>query len=390
MSFPSAFGSQLAAIMDVLAKAAVAEISKLVEDGGLQLRKEICRRDGEIQELRRSLKVMEEELCKAQEAILQKDKVDQETNTMYLEHRSGDSLWPPADGSNESLNIRLVVKPEPADEVDAMETKDDAVAAAVDFGAAQQEDSLWAASVAMPQHVQIFSSHAEQYSAPADADGSFDPQITAQEIIADCLNVPVKLETESSPTCMESIASESAQNEQFGHVSHPQFGQNKCLQAALQQVGPSPSMPHEQRPALSLHADDYRHHRNNLRAKRPTNVWRSSHKLFMCSVCNKGFLRLSQLEEHKASHQAVKPFRCLECGKSFTQKTRLKTHQSVHTGERPFSCKICGKMFSRQDNCLRHERFHSGTKPYSCKQCGKSFTVQGNLKIHQEIHRQGY
>ncbi|XP_029970105.1 zinc finger protein 571-like [Salarias fasciatus] len=389
MSFPGSFGSQLAAIMDVLAKAAVAEITKLVEDGGLVLRKEICRRDGEIQELRRSLKVMEEELCKAQEAILHKDKVDRETNTMYFEQRSADSLWQPPDGANESLNIRLVVKPEPTDEAAAMETKDD-TATAADFGAAP-EDPLWAASVAMPQHVQMFSSHAEQYPAPATADGSFDPQaITAQEIIADCLSVPVKLEAEGSSACMEGITPESAQSEQFRHVSHPQYSQDKCLQSALQQAGPSPAMPHEQRPALSLHTEDYRHHRNILRAKRPTNVWRSSHKLFMCSVCNKGFLRLSQLEEHKASHQAVKPFRCLECGKSFTQKTRLKTHQSVHTGERPFSCKICGKMFSRQDNCLRHERFHSGTKPYSCKQCGKSFTVQGNLKIHQEIHLQGY
>ncbi len=68
MSFPSSFGSQVAAIMDVLAKAAVAEITKLVEDGTVVLRLEMCRRDSEIQELKRSLKLMEVELCKAQEA----------------------------------------------------------------------------------------------------------------------------------------------------------------------------------------------------------------------------------------------------------------------------------------------------------------------------------
>lgn len=54
--------------MDVLAKAAVAEITKLVENGTVVLRMEMCRRDGEIQELKRSLKLMEIELCKAQEA----------------------------------------------------------------------------------------------------------------------------------------------------------------------------------------------------------------------------------------------------------------------------------------------------------------------------------
>lgn len=70
MSFPSSFGTQVAAIMDVLAKTAVAEITKLVENGTVVLRMEMCRRDSEIQELQRSLKLMEIELCKAQEAAM--------------------------------------------------------------------------------------------------------------------------------------------------------------------------------------------------------------------------------------------------------------------------------------------------------------------------------
>ena len=177
------------------------------------------------------------------------------------------------------------------------------------------------------------------------------------------------------PTCMGTTPSGYFHNEQLRHDSHPAVIQDECMQSASQLVEPPAAQPHAQR--------------FSFRAKRQMSMWRPNQKLFICSVCNKGFPRLSQLEEHKSSHQTLKPFRCLECGKSFTQKTRLKTHQSVHTGERPFSCVICGKMFSRQDNCLRHERFHSGLKPYSCRQCGKSFTVLGNLKIHQEIHLQG-
>lgn len=70
MSFSSSFASQVAAIMDMLAKAAVAEITKLVEEGGVVLRLELQRKDGEIQELKRSLNLMEAELCKAQEAAI--------------------------------------------------------------------------------------------------------------------------------------------------------------------------------------------------------------------------------------------------------------------------------------------------------------------------------
>uniref|UniRef100_A0A3B5B555 C2H2-type domain-containing protein n=1 Tax=Stegastes partitus TaxID=144197 RepID=A0A3B5B555_9TELE len=225
-----------------------------------------------------------------------------------------------------------------------------------------------------------------QYSAHRNTESLYNSSSTATEEIADNrLSVPIKVEVEVRPMCM--LNTESVHSEQFRRVSRPAVGQD--LLSASQQAGSSQTLPPAQRSTagmLTSNPEDHIHSRNSLRARRQMNVWRSNQKLFICSVCNKGFPRLTQLEEHKSTHQPFKPFRCLKCGKSFTQKTRLKTHQSVHTGERPFSCKICGKMFSRQDNCLRHERFHSGLKPYSCRQCGKSFTVLGNLKIHQEIH----
>lgn len=68
MSFASSLTAQIAAVVDSLSKAAVAEISQLVEEGSLVLRLEMCRKDAEIQELRRSLKRMEVDLCNAEEA----------------------------------------------------------------------------------------------------------------------------------------------------------------------------------------------------------------------------------------------------------------------------------------------------------------------------------
>ncbi|MEQ2170142.1 hypothetical protein GOODEAATRI_032307 [Goodea atripinnis] len=81
MSFPSAFGTQVAAIMDVLAKAAVAEITMLVEEGSVALRLEVSRRDSEIQELRSSMKRMETELQKAQEAAARRGTAEKQVQT---------------------------------------------------------------------------------------------------------------------------------------------------------------------------------------------------------------------------------------------------------------------------------------------------------------------
>ncbi|KAK9538514.1 hypothetical protein VZT92_003677 [Zoarces viviparus] len=423
MSFASSFAPQMAAIMDVLTKAAVAEITKLVEDGSVVLCLEMCRKDSEIQELKRSLKLMEVELCNAQEAaatcraaednreqtaagnqVLRGDKKhDQKTCAVYLEANSALSPCEPGPGTEESHDTRPAVKHEPADELATRETTDDATAPGICFEAAERDDPIWPppacsmfdeSSLAMQPHLQILPPQAEQYAAHRNTERSSNSSSTAAEEIADASSsVPIKVEVEIRPACMGSTTSESVHNERTRHASHPAVSRDQQgLQAALQQAGPSLAPPHAQTSAAKtsgLNTENPSLGTNNLRGKTLLNIWRTNQKAFICLVCNRGFPRMCQLEEHKACHQFYKPFRCLECGKSFTQKTRLKTHQSVHTGERPFSCKICGKMFSRQDNCTRHERFHGGLKPYRCGQCSKTFTVLGNLKIHEEVHQQG-
>ncbi|XP_034411395.1 zinc finger protein 629-like [Cyclopterus lumpus] len=400
MSFGGSFATQIAAIMDALAKAAVAEITQLVEDGGVVLRLEMCRKDGEIQELRRSLTRMEVQLCNAREeaaASRAAEEEEEEEEENRGRAAAGRRVLREDEMEDPKSCTGQLVKHEPADELAAQETADDAVTADICFQAAERGDLSWPppaccmfekSSVAMQPHIQMFPAQAERYAAHGDRESSGDSLSTAAKDI-DPLRVPIKVEVDVRPMCMRSAPSEPVHNQRVGHASHAAASQDRCSQPA----GPSLAPPPAQRStvtAFGLNAEDPVPNRSsNPRAKKVPNAWKANQKLFVCSVCNRGFPRLHQLEEHRASHRLFKPFRCLECGKSFTQKTRLKTHQSVHTGERPFSCKICGKMFSRQDNCLRHERFHDGLKPYVCGQCGKSFTVLGNLKIHQEIHLQG-
>ncbi|XP_037837767.1 zinc finger protein 568 isoform X2 [Kryptolebias marmoratus] len=314
MSFPFAFGTQVAAIMDVLTKAAVAEITQLVEEGTVLLRLEVQRRDTEIQELQSSLKTMEAELCQAQEAaarrateeegeqtagslILPRDQTkDHEEGAVFPELKPADLLCEGFSGMDESHNTSPAVKREPEAELHVTETTNHTAAEA--------------------------------------------------ELADDCLTVPIKVEERVHPVSMENTSS-------VRRDSRPAVLQDEFVQPASLWAGPLTALPQSSTAGQSNgeHGNKYT---ISLKGKRLTNV-----KLFICSVCNRGFTYLSQLEHHKTTYHTLKPFRCLDCGKFFTQKTRLKTHQRVHTGERPFSCKICGKMFSRRDNCLRHERFHS-------------------------------
>ncbi|KAI2668025.1 Zinc finger protein 182 [Labeo rohita] len=91
--------------------------------------------------------------------------------------------------------------------------------------------------------------------------------------------------------------------------------------------------------------------------------WRSSvdaEKRFSCSFCEKSFSRFSQLKEHLRSHTGEKPFACAQCGRSFTKHCNLIRHAVVHSGEKPYQCGQCGKRFTQRSSLKSHQRTHSG------------------------------
>ncbi|XP_041698736.1 zinc finger protein 16 [Coregonus clupeaformis] len=426
------FSTQMAAIMDVLTKAAVAEITKLVDEGTVVLRLEMCRKENEIEGLQNSLQLMERELRKAQrEAAAQvindrqhaggiqvgsgtpqkDDEEDQKAQATPVED--------PVEGCNEQQRsghleeardgLEFLLKAEQVEEHVAQGTiQDPGITDSVDFRMDERDSQLWSSvpqglsgnnsghpdgSFTTESCLQMFSSQADQYPAPIPSHpASCNSLSTVEKPLDDIVStVPVKVEPERHPVYHDEAMSESIQavQGQYRDTLHPVVREGLILQPRLQQPGPSSQgLMRATESTSESHSYNQEHilNKNRLKTKRMVNVWRAvaNQKVFICSLCGKSFRRHCQLEAHQHSHAGVKPYRCLECGKSFTQKNRLKSHQSVHTGERPFSCRLCGKMFTRQDNCQRHERFHSGQKPFSCMQCGKSFTVLSNLKLHQK------
>ncbi|XP_026159158.1 zinc finger and SCAN domain-containing protein 2 isoform X2 [Mastacembelus armatus] len=64
-------------------------------------------------------------------------------------------------------------------------------------------------------------------------------------------------------------------------------------------------------------------------------------------------------------------------------------HQMGGRGGRKHTCNQCSMTFPDSALLKAHKQSHKGTgegPPYSCIQCGKTFTQACNLKVHQRIH----
>ncbi|XP_029309977.1 zinc finger protein 271 [Cottoperca gobio] len=74
------------------------------------------------------------------------------------------------------------------------------------------------------------------------------------------------------------------------------------------------------------------------------------------------------------------------CRSSFGLARRMRTPWRSGIGEKRFSCTYCDKSFMRFSQLKEHLRSHTGEKPFSCLQCGRSFTKQCNLIRHAVVH----
>ncbi|XP_059913999.1 zinc finger and SCAN domain-containing protein 22-like [Gadus macrocephalus] len=386
MSSPSHFSVQMSAIMDVLSKAAVAEITKLVEDESVVLRLEISQRDGEILELKRSLRQMEVDLFEAQESIAKAEasRCPEEINAFgayglqgrdKVEHDFSIPLGAEQNHIHEQMDPRVKIKSEPLDERDQPPLMNpvNTELAEIDKLAFDPEEDMvspWPSSTVF-EDVSVEQTHPTdpaQHGTTTHWNSAGAPKLCGASLMKEAPQVP--------PMCTGSTILPSNTSTEFPYLSGEGEGEGEVMQCRrLIQAGLLPADLQRWNSVGNFFGENAPSRKPSMAGKMARG-WRANQKPPQSSHSH--FL-----------HRTQKPYKCQECGKSFTQRTRLNSHQSVHTGERPFSCQICGKLFSRQDNCVRHERFHSGIKPYRCETCGKCFTALSNVKIHQEIHRRG-
>ncbi|KAH8100626.1 hypothetical protein BXZ70DRAFT_972621, partial [Cristinia sonorae] len=118
---------------------------------------------------------------------------------------------------------------------------------------------------------------------------------------------------------------------------------------------------------------------------------------FVCSPCNKRYLRESHLQAHSRSHlpSSSRPFACTEdqCNKRFWTAQHLRAHVELHKGEKPFKCteRDCEAAFAKHHQLRDHictNHAPPGTKPYRCdyEACSKSFLTAQKLRTHVKTH----
>ncbi|CAG8786433.1 10367_t:CDS:2, partial [Dentiscutata erythropus] len=70
----------------------------------------------------------------------------------------------------------------------------------------------------------------------------------------------------------------------------------------------------------------------------------------------------SSANAYSSKYSTIKPrkYKCDVCQKFFVRPSQLKTHMYTHTGIKPFKCTFegCGRCFSVVSNLHRHQRIH--------------------------------
>ena len=144
----------------------------------------------------------------------------------------------------------------------------------------------------------------------------------------------------------------------------------------------------------------------------PTNNGQTGEMPYLCHLCEKPILTMSEMNIHMMNHTGEEPYKCSQSEDSFSKYCDLQKHNDIHlkinsfkcnqsneslltesnmsinmskhTGNMLYPCIKCEKSYSRHSDLKKHMKTHIGEKPYQCNHCDKSFLAEATFFSNQE------